>query len=215
MRIDVVFDTVCPWCYIGKHRLQRALAQRPGLRADLRWRPFMLNPDMPEDGLDRNVYLERKFGSSYRIQRIHSAAVTAGKQEGIEFDFDGMTRMPSSIKSHRLIQWAGTSDRQEPLVEAIYQAFFLKGQDIGQTPVLAAIAESVGLAGDAAAAFLDSNAGTSAVETEFAHIHRLGVSGVPCFILDEAYAVSGAQEPDILARLLDVARETEVETASR
>jgi len=133
MRIDIVFDTVCPWCFIGKHRLEQALALRPGVKAELRWRPFLLNPDLPPEGMDRDTYLERKFGSSYRIQRIQGAAQQAGESEGIAFAFERMSRTPNSIQSHRLIQWAGAyGSLQTDLVEAVFRAYFEEGRDISE-----------------------------------------------------------------------------------
>lgn len=215
MRIDVVFDTVCPWCFIGKHRLERALRLRPEVRADIRWRPFLLNPEMPGDGLDWQLYLERKFGSAYRIQRIHGAIALAGEAEDIAFDFAAISRIPNSIKSHRLILWAAGSGRQAALVEAIFAAYFEQGRNIGQLDVLCSLAESCGLSGEEAEEFLLSDEGTSSVETENARVHRLGVGGIPCYIFDGRYAVAGAQEPDMLARLIDIARgEAELETSS-
>lgn len=215
MRIDVIFDTVCPWCYIGKHRFERALALRPDVHAEIRWRPFLLNPEMPAGGLDRQVYLERKFGSAYRIQRIHGAAMMAGQAEGITFDFDAIKRTPNSVNSHRLIYFAAGSTRQAALVEAIFHAYFVDGQDIGDIPVLRRLAEACGLPGDDVEGYLRSGAGAAAIETENARFHRLGVSGVPCYILDDRYAVAGAQEPDMLARLLDIAQGAELETVSQ
>lgn len=215
MRIDVIFDTVCPWCYIGKHRFERALSLRPDVRAEIRWRPFLLNPEMPAAGLDRQIYLERKFGSSYRIQRIHGAAQQAGDSDGIKFNFDAIKRTPNSINSHRLIHFAADSTPLASLVEAIFQAYFVYGEDIGDIGVLRKLAESCGLPGDEVEDYLRSDAGVSAIEMENARFHRLGVSGVPCYILDDRYAVAGAQEPDMLARLLDIAQGAELETASR
>ena len=216
MRIDVVFDTVCPWCFIGKHRLERALALRPEVRTEIRWRPFLLNPEMPPDGLEWQIYLERKFGSAYRIQRIHGAIAGAGEAEGIAFDFNGITRIPSSIDSHRLIQWAAGTGKQAQLVEAIFGAYFVRGMDIGDRDVLRRLATACGLPADEAERFLDGNEGAAEVEGENARVHRLGVGGIPCYIFDGRYAVAGAQEPDMLARLIDIARgEAELlETAS-
>ncbi len=215
MRIDVVFDTVCPWCFIGKHRLERALSLRPEVRTEIRWRPFLLNPEMPPDGLEWQIYLERKFGSAYRIQRIHGAIAGAGEAEGIAFDFNGIRRIPSSIDSHRLIQWAAGTGKQASLVETIFGAYFVRGQDIGDRDILRRLAISVGLPGDEAEDFLDSGEGAAEVEGENARVHRLGVGGIPCYIFDGRYAVAGAQEPDMLARLIDIARgEAELETAS-
>ena len=206
MRIDVVFDTVCPWCFIGKHRLERALRLRPEVRAEIRWRPFLLNPEMPADGLDWQLHLERKFGSSYRIQRIHGAIAAAGEAEGIAFDFNAIARIPNSVNSHRLIQWAAGTGRQAALVEAIFGAYFVRGQDIGNSAVLAKLALACGLPADEAESFLDSDEGASEVQGENARVHRLGVGGIPCYIFDGRYAVAGAQEPDMLARLVDIAR---------
>jgi len=216
MRIDVVFDTVCPWCFIGKHRLERALALRPEVRAEIRWRPFLLNPEMPADGLDWQLHLERKFGSAYRIQRIHGAIAAAGEAEGIAFDFNAISRIPNSVDSHRLIQWAADTGRQAALVEAIYGAYFVRGQDIGDPLVLRRLAVACGLPGDEAERFLESADGAVEVEGENARVHRLGVGGIPCYIFDGRYAVAGAQEPDMLARLIDIARgeAEQLETAS-
>ena len=215
MRIDVIFDTVCPWCYIGKHRFERALARRPDVRPEIRWRPFLLNPEMPPGGLDRQVYLERKFGSSYRAQRVHGAAKQAAAAEGIPLNLDLIRRTPNSINSHRLIHYAAGSCQQGALVEAIFEAYFRYGQDIGDIGVLRRIAEACGLPGRDAEAYLWSGAGTPAIESENARVHRLGVSGVPCFIFEERYAMAGAQDADMLARLIDIAHESELESASR
>jgi predicted DsbA family dithiol-disulfide isomerase len=215
MRIDIVFDTVCPWCFIGKHRLERALQLRPEMRAEIRWRPFLLNPELPADGLDWQVHLERKFGSAYRIQRIHGAISTAGEAEGIGFNFDAIQRIPNSMNSHRLVQWAASSGRQSDLVEAMFQAYFVKGRNIGDITVLTSIARGVGMSAADTKDFLESDAGFSSVEAENARVHRLGVGGIPCYIIDGRYAVAGAQEPDMLARLLDIAHgEAEMATAS-
>ncbi len=216
MKIEVVFDTVCPWCYIGKHRLERALKLRAEVSAEIRWRPFLLNPEMPAEGLDWQLYLERKFGSSYRIQRIHGAIAAAGEAERIRFDFGAISRIPNSIKSHRLIMWAAGSGRQAQLVEEVFAAYFTRGLNIGEVPVLRRLAERCGLDADEAEAFLEGDEALTEVETENARVHRLGVGGIPCYIFDGHYAVAGAQEPDMLARLIDIARgEAELETASR
>ncbi len=213
MRLDFVFDTVCPWCYVGKRRFQRALAQRPGARIEICWRPFLLNPDIPPEGIDRKAYLDRKFGGPARVQRIHAAVAAAGESEGIQFAFDRITRAPNTMLSHRMIRYAGGSGREAETVEALYQAYFCNGQDIGSVPDLIEIGRHVGLPAADLEAYLHSDADVSTVLNDNARAHRQGVNGVPCVILDGMYALAGAQEPDILLRLIDIARETEAEAA--
>ncbi len=213
MRIEYVFDTVCPWCYVGKRRLERALAQRPESPARIIWRPFLLNPDLPPDGMDRKLYLDRKFGGAARVQRVHAAVSAAGLSEGIDFDFDSITRMPNSLNSHRLIRYASASGREADVVEALYKAYFLQGQDIGNVAVLADLGALFGLDRDELQSYLSSEADASTVLADNARAHRLGVNGVPCLILDGSYALAGAQEPDILLRLIDIVRESQPEAA--
>ncbi|MBI5163336.1 MAG: DsbA family oxidoreductase [Magnetospirillum sp.] len=213
MRIDYVFDTVCPWCYVGKRRFERALGKRPNARVTIHWRPFLLNPDMPLEGSDRNSYLDRKFGGPARVQRIHGAVAAAGLIEGIEFAFDRIDRTPNTLHSHRLIRFANQHGRGNEAVEAVYRAYFCFGRDIGALEELVSIGTELGLPEADVADFLYSEADISAVMNENARAHRLGVNGVPCLILEGMYAVAGAQEPDILLRLIDIARESEAEAA--
>lgn len=213
MQIEYVFDTVCPWCYVGKRRFERALAQRPDTRVTVLWRPFLLNPDLPPDGIDRQTYLDRKFGGVTRVQRVHSAVAAAGLAEGIEFNFDRITRTPNTLGSHRLIRYAVTAGRESDVVEALYRAYFIQGLDIGDRAVLSEIGAGVGLDRAAVMDYLLSDMDATAVLNDNARAHRLGVNGVPCLILDGNYALAGAQEPDILLRLIDIVRESEAEAA--
>lgn len=213
MKIEYIFDTVCPWCYLGKRRFERALARRPGTRADIHWRPFLLNPDIPPEGIDRRAYLERKFGGPARVQRVHSAVAAAGESEGIEFAFDRIARTPNTMNSHRMIRFAGSFNRQAETVEALYRAYFCEGRDIGQMDELLDIAVTAGLPRAELKYYLDSDTDVAAVLNDNARAHRLGVNGVPCLVLDGQYAVAGAQEPDVLLRLIDIAREAEAEAA--
>lgn len=213
MRIEYVFDTVCPWCYVGKRRLERALAQRPETRPRIVWRPFLLNPDLPPEGIDRKLYLDRKFGGAARVQRVHAAVAAAGRAEGIEFDFDAIARMPNSLNSHRLIRYAGGTGREAEVVEALYRAYFTLGLDIGDIRILADIGASVGMEREQIMAHLASEADAAGVLGDNARAHRLGVNGVPCLILEGSYALAGAQEPDILLRLIDIVRESQPEVA--
>lgn len=213
MRIEYVFDTVCPWCYVGKRRFERALAQRPGARATIRWRPFLLNPDLPAEGIERRMYLDRKFGGPARVQRVHAAVAAAGQAEGIEFNFEAIGRTPNTLNSHRLIRLAAGIGREAEAVEALYAAYFSAGRDIGDIATLVDIAVEIGLDRAGLAEYFASDQDMAAVLGDNARAHRLGVNGVPCLILDGSYALAGAQEPDILLRLIDIVREGEPEAA--
>lgn len=213
MKIEFIFDTVCPWCYVGKRRLERTLAQRPGARVDIRWRPFLLNPDIPMGGIDRNAYLDRKFGGPARVQRVHGAVAAAGEAEGINFAFDRILRAPNTLNSHRMIRFAGGFGREAETVEAVYSGYFCEGRDIGAIAELIDIGRSVGLPGHELESYLLSDADIAVVMNENARAHRMGVNGVPCVVLEGLYAVAGAQEPDVLLRLIDIAREGEAEAA--
>jgi predicted DsbA family dithiol-disulfide isomerase len=213
MRIDFVFDTVCPWCYVGKRRFERALALRPGTRARVNWIPFLLNPDVPLEGVDRRTYLDRKFGGPARVQRMHAAVAAAGRSEGIDFAFDRILRTPNTLHSHRLVRLAGQWGRDAETVEALYRAYFTEGRDIGALEELITIAGEVGLPQPEVADHLYSDADMAATLSDNARAHRLGVNGVPCLIVDGVYALAGAQDPDILLRLVDIAREAEAEAA--
>lgn len=213
MRIEFIFDTVCPWCYVGKRRFERALAMRPGTRATIVWRPFLLNPDIPAEGIDRRAYLDRKFGGPARVQRVHGAVAAAGEVEGIAFDFDRILRAPNTLNSHRMIRFAGGLGREAETVEALYRGYFCEGRDIGSVPELVDLGRELGLPAEALDAYLRSDSDVAAIFNENARSHRLGVNGVPCLMLDGTYAVAGAQEPDVLLRLIDIARESEAEAA--
>ena len=213
MKIEFIFDTVCPWCYVGKRRFERALAMRPGTRATIAWRPFLLNPDIPAEGIDRRAYLDRKFGGPARVQRVHSAVAAAGEVEGIVFDFDRILRAPNTLNSHRMIRFAGGMGREAETVEALYRGYFCEGRDIGSVPDLVEIGRELGLPVEALDTYLRSDSDVAAIFNENARSHRLGVNGVPCLMLDGTYAVAGAQEPDVLLRLIDIARESEAEAA--
>ncbi|WP_142850002.1 DsbA family oxidoreductase [Telmatospirillum sp. J64-1] len=206
MRLDIIFDTVCPWCYIGKRRFERALAERPALRPDIRWRPFLLNPDLPPQGVDRQAYMERKFGGAPRLQRIQEAIEAAGRAAGISFRLDLVRRVPNSLHSHRLIALAAQIGREAEMVETLFSAYFTQGLDIGDHEILADLGESIGLDRRTVLILLASDIGVQPVRNENARAQRLGVNGVPCFIVEETYAIAGAQEYDILLRLLDLGR---------
>lgn len=196
--IDIVSDTVCPWCWVGKRRLERALAAKPdNLRVLIGWRPFQLNPDMPEDGMDRKQYLELKFGGKERAQQIYSQIREAGDGEGLPFDFEQMGTQPNTVDSHRLIDRAGRDGLQDAVVEALFQANFVDGRDIGDTDTLVEIAAAAGMDAEETRAYLESDEDRDRIQAEDKMAREMGVQGVPCFIMNRKYAISGAQDPEV------------------
>lgn len=203
MQIDVISDTVCPWCYIGKRRLERALSLRPQIEFDVRWRPFQLDPTTPLEGVDRKTYIERKFGSSEKIKPIHAALLKAGEDEGISFAFEKIARTPNTLNSHRVIRWAHSLGVQNQLVERLFRAYFVEGADIGQIKVLAGIADEVGLDGELVEELLNSDADRESVEREDTMARKIGINGVPTFLIGGKVLVNGAQDAEHLVRVID------------
>jgi len=205
LTIEVVHDLVCPWCRIGVRRLFATLQRRPDLACEVVWQPFLLNPDMPRAGMARYDYVIRKFGGEERARRLYASITEIGRSQGLVFRFERIRRAPSSVDAHRFVRWADRFQRSVEAVEAIFQAYFTDGRDIGDHAVLGAIAGSIGLEVAAARAFLDSDVETEAVHADNLRAHRLGINGVPCFIVAGRHAIAGAQEPEVIERLLDVA----------
>jgi predicted DsbA family dithiol-disulfide isomerase len=203
--IDVISDTVCPWCYIGKRRLEAAMRQRPDYEYQIGWRPFQLNPDLPRGGMERRQYLALKFGGGDRAQQIYSHIKAAGRQERISFDFDAIRQQPNTFDSHRLIRWAAYESVQDAVVETLFRRYFTEGADIGSRTVLLRIAADCGMRAEAVRRMLDGNTDADLVREEELVARRMGVNGVPCFIVDRKYAVSGAQDASVLVNVLDLA----------
>lgn len=203
IEIDIVSDVICPWCLIGKRRLEAALALRPDSVGTIRWRPFQLNPDMPREGVARTEYVETKFGGPEGAKRVYDRIRAAGADDGIDFRFEDIVRTPNTVDAHCLIHWAAEAGRQDAVVEALFRAYFMEGRDIGDRATLAAIAGEAGLDAEAAAAMLADGTGEAEVQAETEAAYRSGVSGVPCFILDGKYALSGAQPAEVLADAFD------------
>lgn len=206
LRVDVVSDVICPWCFIGKRHLEAALAEQPDLAVDVHWRPFLLNPDMPREGMEREAYLQAKFGDRSGGD-IYARVSAMGHQAGIDFAFDAIKRTPNTVAAHRLIALAGEAGRQDAVVEALFRAYFLDGRDMGDMEVLGEVAEAAGLGADAVARLRESDALEAEVLTEDNIARRSGVSGVPCFIIDRAFAVSGAQPASHLVAAFEHALE--------
>jgi predicted DsbA family dithiol-disulfide isomerase len=206
MRVDIVSDVICPWCYIGKRRLEKALALRPDLSLDTHWRPFQLNPEMPAEGVERRVYLAAKFGAAAHADRIYASVSEAGASVDIAFAFDRIRRTPNTRDAHRLIRYAAGQGRADVVVEALFRGYFTAGRDIGDHRVLAEIAGEAGLDAADTAEWLASPADLAQVLAEDRGARRLGINAVPCFIFEGQYAVSGAQEPEFFLPVFDLMR---------
>jgi predicted DsbA family dithiol-disulfide isomerase len=202
MIIDIISDTICPWCFIGKRRLERALSLAPQPDLQVNWHPFQLNPDMPPEGMEPGEYLRRKFGDN-RGPGAYDAVRAAGAGEGIEFEFDTIRRTPNTFNSHRLIRYAGELGLQHAAVEGLFQAYFLDGRDIGDGLTLLDIGSAAGLERGPLADYMESDEGVAEVEREEQMARRMGIQGVPCFILERKYVVSGAQSPEMLMQVFE------------
>jgi len=204
MQIDVISDTVCPWCFIGKRRLARALAQRPDIAFDVKWRPYRLDPTLAREGMDRQVYMRLKFGDDpMKIVEMHKLIAAEGAKEDIAFNFEAIARRPDTLDSHRLIRWAEVAGVQDEVVERLFIAYFENGEDIGNIRVLSDIADLCGMDGQEVAELLESDADLALVEREDQIAREMGVTGVPAMIFGGKLAVSGAREPEILLSVID------------
>ncbi|HEY1632147.1 MAG TPA: DsbA family oxidoreductase [Rhizomicrobium sp.] len=214
MLIDVVSDTICPWCFIGKRRLARALIERPDMEFDVRWRAFRLDPTVPSEGVDRKAYLKAKFGDGDRPRAMSEAIREAGASEEIAFAFDRIATTPNTIDSHRLIRWAGGAGLQDEVVEGLFKAYFEDGRDIGNIDVLVEIADETGMDTALVADLLEDGADRELIEREDELAHRMGISGVPTFIFANKYAVSGAHDPETLLEIIDKVAKEQAEAAT-
>lgn len=206
--IDVVSDVCCPWCYLGKRRLDRAIEQMPDVDVVVSWRPYQLDPTIPPEGVDRTAYMKAKFGDMARVDEIHGRLSSLGAAEGIDYDFDAIKVSSNSLDAHRLIRWAAEEGLQNEMKERLLAAFWTEGENIGDVDVLVEAATAVGLDGAKVRARLATDEDRDAVTGEIAHFQRMGVRGVPTFILERKYAISGAQEVETLVEALrDVAEE--------
>jgi predicted DsbA family dithiol-disulfide isomerase len=207
MKIDVYSDTICPWCFIGKRRLERALAERPQPEFTLTWRPFQLNPEMPAAGMDRRRYLELKFGGPAGAREVYEQVRQAGQSEGIDFAFDAIERTPNTLNSHRLVRYAGAAGKQDQVVQVLFDSYFLEARDLGDRQVLVAAAETAGLDPAEARAYLESDQDAEAVLAEDAQARRIGIQGVPTYILNDKYVLSGAHPPEVLFHMFELGRQ--------
>lgn len=205
LTIDIVSDVMCPWCYIGKRRLEAALAKVGNeIDIDVRWRPYQLDPTLPKEGKDRRQYLEDKFGGPEGAEKAYAAVRAAGAEENIPFAFDKIEVSANTLDAHRVIRWAGSlgSATQDSMVETLFKAYFEDGRNIGDDAVLLEAAEQVGLEGPVVERLLAGDADRDQVSAEIDQARQMGVTGVPCFIIDMKYAVVGAQPAEALVDAL-------------
>jgi predicted DsbA family dithiol-disulfide isomerase len=200
--LDILSDPICPWCHIGHAQLSRALEAAPEHPFEVAWHPFMLNPDMPPEGMDRRAYLEGKFGGPEGAARVYGRIAEAAGAAGLEIDFDAIERTPSTLDAHRLIHWAGLEGRQTPMVAALFRAYFREGRDIGDPATLTALAEGVGLDGAMVERLLATDADADDIRARDAHARGRGVTGVPTFVVAQRHVLPGAQPPELWARIL-------------
>ncbi|MDH3262539.1 MAG: DsbA family oxidoreductase [Paracoccaceae bacterium] len=203
IKLDILSDPICPWCMIGKARLDRALEQRPDHPFEIEWHPFQLNPEMPREGMDRRAYLETKFGGQTAAAEVYARVDEAARESGIEIDWAAIPRTPNTLDAHRLIHWAGLEGRQTPVVAALFRAYFREGRDIGDRDTLADIADGAGLDAAMIRRLLATGADEDDIRARDAHARERGVTGVPTFLIASQHVVPGAQPPELWLKLID------------
>ena len=205
MLIDVYSDVVCPWCYIGEKRLKRALRERPGLEAEVHWRPFQLQPGMPEGGLPWSEFVRRKFGGVASARAAFEHVVAAGEPDGVRFDFDRVASAPNTVDAHRLILFAAERGLRWETADALFRAYFTEGKDLNDHEQLLELATGVGLDAGEVRGYLDGAGGVDEVLASQEEAGRLGIAGVPFYVFDGRYALSGAQPVEVFLRAIDAA----------
>lgn len=203
VKLDIISDPICPWCFIGKAQLDRALEQRPDHPFHIEWHPFQLNPDMPPEGMDRRAYLEAKFGGKEGAFHAYQPIVEHAKKAGVNIEFDTIKRTPNTLDAHRLIHWAGIEQRQTPVVAALFRAYFQDGRDIGTPEVLADIADSAGMDAAVVLRLLATDEDRAGVLEKEKGFREMGVRSVPTFIVAGQHAVPGAQPTELWLKVID------------
>jgi len=203
VRIDVVSDVVCPWCFIGKRRLEKAIALQPDIPVEIHWRPYFLNDWIPREGISREEYLTTKFGSPERYKGIAQRVSTAAAAEGLTYAIDKISRQPNTLDAHRLIRWAGETGKAAEMKQKLMDLYFTAGADLTNSAVLVQAATDLGLDADTIRKALASDKDVAAVEREALSAKEAGIEGVPCFIFGGKFAISGAQAPEYLAEAIE------------
>lgn len=203
LQIEVISDVVCPWCYIGKHRLEAAIALKPDIQANINWRPYFLNPWIPRQGIDRQTYLKTKFGSVERYSVIAERVAAAAAMEGLRYAPDRISRQPNTLDCHRLIQWSRGVIDPAFMKQRLMELYFAEGADLTDPKILVQAAADCGMDGDLVLRLLSSEADVDGVESEATSAQEAGIDGVPCFIFGGSVIVSGAQSPEYLASAIE------------
>ena len=203
IKLDILSDPICPWCYIGKANLDRALAARPDHPFEIEWHPFQLNPDMPAEGMDRQAYLDAKFGGRDQADAVYGRIAEAAKAAGLNLKLSEIPRTPNTIDAHRLIHWAGLEGRQTAAVSRLFKAYFEELQDIGDKAVLLEISEGIGLDRAMIERLLASDGDLAEIRARDAHARERGVTGVPTFVIANQHVAPGAQPVELWTKVLD------------
>jgi len=209
VRIDVVSDVVCPWCFIGKHRLEKALALKPDIAVEVHWRPFFLNDWIPREGISREQYLTTKFGSPDRYQGIAQRVTAAAAAEGLVYAAEKVKRQPNTLDCHRLIRWAEGIGKAAEMKQRLMDLYFTQGADLTDRETLVKAAADIGLDADSVRAQLASDQDVAQIEQDAQSAKQAGIEGVPCFIFGGKFAISGAQAPEDLAEAIERMAKTE------
>ena len=202
VKLDILSDPICPWCYIGKAYLDRALESSPDHPFEIEWHPFQLNPEMPQGGMDRRAYLEAKFGGKDGAVAAYTPVSEHAAKAGVVINLDKIERTPNTLNAHRLIHWAGIEGKQTAAVSALFKAYFVEGRDIGDIEVLADVADGIEMNASVVTRLLKSDADQDDIRKRDTHSREMGVNSVPTFIVAQQHAVPGAQPPELWARVI-------------
>lgn len=203
VKLDILSDPICPWCYIGKTLLERALDEFEDHPFVIEWHPFQLNPDMPTEGMDRRTYLENKFGGKDAAVKVYGQIAEHAEKVGLELNLSGIQRTPNTLNAHRLIHWAGIEEKQSEIVDALFKAYFEDGKDIGDPDVLSALATDVGMDGNVVLRLLEGDGDRALINERDAHSRKMGVNSVPTFIVANQHVVPGAQPPELWKKVIE------------
>lgn len=202
VKLDIISDPICPWCYIGKSNFDKALLDFPDHPFEIEWHPFQLNPDMPREGMDRRAYLEGKFGGKEGALKAYTPVVEHAEKSGLTINLEKVQRTPNTVDAHRLIHWAGLEQRQSFVVDQLFKAYFVDGRDIGDHEVLADIADTVEMDAAMVTRLLASDSDVADIQNRDKHSRKMGVQSVPTFVVANQHAVPGAQPPEMWVNVI-------------